>query len=233
MVSLSLSCAVWPGLKLWSTDDEFMFALVWTIWLTLNRVKFYKIPRELIRLSSILILSVGTTFIQILVYTGFRSTFNHVWSRFKTLIGRRWEWTKVVELVNLRVGEFCSFVCLSTSAATLSYQFHLPRTYFSPTGIFRLRISTDINLRRVNKIKFLFGSILVPVFFRVSDLKPVFIYPSECEFRTGFRSRRDFRPTFPHLFRQENRSKIFRRDTRLSMLIYLAFTLVVNGWKLK
>ena len=133
MVSLSLSCAVWPGLKLWSTDDEFMFALVWTIWLTLNRVKFYKIPRELIRLSSILILSVGTTFIQILVYTGFRSTFNHVWSRFKTLIGRRWEWTKVVELVNLRVGEFCSFVCLSTSAATLSYQFHLPRTYFSPT----------------------------------------------------------------------------------------------------
>ena len=122
---------------------------------------------------------------------------------------------------------------LETSAATLSYQFHLPRTYFSPTGIFRLRISTDINLRRVNKIKFLFGSILVPVFFRVSDLKPVFIYPSECEFRTGFRSRRDFRPTFPHLFRQENRSKIFRRDTRLSMLIYLAFTLVVNGWKLK
>ena len=96
-----------------------------------------------------------------------------------------------------------------------------------------LRISTDINLRRVNKIKFLFGSILVPVFFRVSDLKPVFIYPSECEFRTGFRSRRDFRPTFPHLFRQENRSMTFRRDTRLSMLIYLAFTLVVNGWKLK
>ena len=25
---------------------------------------------------------------------------------------------------------------LETSAATLSYQFHLPRTYFSPTGIF-------------------------------------------------------------------------------------------------
>ena len=100
---------------------------------------------------------------------------------------------------------------LETSAATLSYQFHLPRTYFSPTGIFRLRISTDINLRRVNKIKFLFGSILVPVFFRVSDLKPVFIYPSECEFRTGFPSRRDYRIT---------RSKVLKRETRLLPDLY-------------
>ena len=63
----------------------------------------------------------------------------------------------------------------------------------------RLRISTDINLRRVNKIKFLIGSILVAVFFRVSDLKTVFIYPSECEFRTGFPSRRDSRLTFPSI----------------------------------